>query len=259
VKTVVLVLIAALSTFAQTVGKGKQVVLDAVEGMGGPKFLSMKNRIETGRAFSFYREQVTGLSLATIYTEYLDHVPPKGLAVREREAFGKKQDYSVLFLEDQGYEINFRGARPVSDETWKKYEKTTGANIFYLMRQRLNDPKLSYDFVRSDVVLNTQVNIIDIADGSDNPIRVYFDGNTKLPIRQESSAWDPVGRGRTKEVTDYSKYREVNGVQWPYVIHRERNGEVIYEIFAHSVEIDATIPPKTFDLPTGIKILKKVD
>ena len=48
-------------------------------------------------------------------------------------------------------------------------------------------------------------------------------------------------------------------MQWPYVIHRERNGEVIYDMFANSVEIDTTIPDKTFDLPTGIKILKKVN
>ena len=67
------------------------------------------------------------------------------------------------------------------------------------------------------------------------------------------------GCGRSTERTDYSKYRDVNGVQWPYVIHRERNGEVIYDMFANSVEIDTTIPDKTFDLPTGIKILKKVD
>lgn len=258
-KLFVLFLIAGLSGVAQTAGKGKQVVQNAVEAMGGPKFLSMKNRIEAGRAFSFYREQVTGLTMATIYTEYLDHIPPHGLGIRERQAFGKKQDYSILFLEDQGYEINYRGARPVPDERWQKYLKTAGANVFYLMRERVNDPKLSYDFVRSDVVLNTQVNIVDISDGSDNPIRVYFDANSKVPLRQESSAWDPVGRGRSTERTDYSKYRDVNGVQWPYVIHREQNGEVIYDMFANSVEIDAKIPDKTFDLPSGIKILKKVD
>lgn len=258
-KIFILILAAALGAFAQAADKGKQIVLDAIQGMGGEKFLSMRNRIETGRAFSFYREQVTGLSLATIYTEYLDHLPEKGLGVREREAFGKKQEYSVLFLEDEGYQINYRGARPVSDQTWKKYQKTTGSNIFYLMRMRLKDPKLAYDYVRSDVVLNTQVNIVDIADGDNNPIRVYFDMNTKLPLRQESSAYDPVGRGQTKEVTDYSKYRDVGGVQWPYVIHRERNGETIYEMFANSVEVNAEIPLKTFDLPPGIKILKKVD
>lgn len=258
-KTLVAYVALAVGALAQTPDKGRQIVQNAVDALGGAKFLSMKNRVESGRAFSFFREQVTGLSLATIYTEYLDHIPPKGVAVRERQAFGKKQDYAILFLGDQGYEVSFRGARPVADERRDRYVKTTSENIFYLMRERLKDPQLVYDFVRSDVILNTQVNIVDVSVGDQNPIRVYFDANTKLPMRQESSAWDPVGRQRGTEVTDYSKYRESNGVQWPFVTHRERNGEVVFEMFADRVDVNATIPEKTFDLPAGIKILKKVN
>jgi hypothetical protein len=48
-------------------------------------------------------------------------------------------------------------------------------------------------------------------------------------------------------------------VQWPFVIHRERNGEVSYEMFASRVEINGALPEKTFDLPPGAKILKKVN
>jgi hypothetical protein len=113
--------------------------------------------------------------------------------------------------------------------------------------------------VRSDVALNTQVNIVDISDSEDHTVRVYFDEITKLPLRQEYTTWDPIGKQRSVEVTDYSKYRQVNGVQWPYVTHRARNGEALYEIFADKVEIDADLPAKTFALPPGIQILKKVD
>jgi hypothetical protein len=243
---------------AQAPDKGRQVIDNAVAALGGPKFLAMKNRRETGRAYSFYRAQLSGLSIATVYTKYLNNPPAKGLAVLERQAFGKKEDYSILFLEDQGYEVNYRGARPVPDDRWKRYFTTMSTNVFYLLRERLNDPKISYDFVRSDVVLNTQVNIVDISD-PDRTVRVYFDANTKLPLRQEYSEFDPIVRQKTIEVTDYSKYREDNGVQWPYVIHRERNGEVNYEIFADKVEIDSNLPEKTFDLPPSTKILKKVD
>jgi hypothetical protein len=250
---------AALAASAQTANKGKQVVDGAIEALGGPKFLQMKNRVESGRAYSFYRAELSGLSIATIYTEYLDQAPPGGVAARERQAFGKKEDYSILFLQDQGYEMNYRGARPIPDERWKRYRTTTLTNIFYLLRQRAKDPKTMFDFVRSDVALNTQVNIVDITDPDDRTIRVYFDLNTKLPLRQEYSEWDPVGRQRMTEVTTYSKYRDVKGVQWPFVVHRERNGEVIYEIFPDRVEIDSKLPEKTFDLPPGAKILKKVN
>ena len=61
------------------------------------------------------------------------------------------------------------------------------------------------------------------------------------------------------EVTDYSKYRDVDGFKWPYVTHRERNGEVIFEIFANKVHMNSALPPKTFELPPGATILKKVN
>jgi hypothetical protein len=258
IRTLLLLLVPGL-LIAQTTDKGKQVVTEAVEALGGTRFTSMKNRVESGVAYSFYRSQITGRDIATIYVEYLDQMPAKGLAVQEREAFGKKQDYSILLLPDQGFEVTYRGARPLPDDQWKRYVTTTSMNVFYLLREHLNDPKMEYDFVRSDVVSNTQVNIVDITDADNRTARVYFDYNVKVPIRQEYSEWDPIGQQKSMEVTDFSKYRDVDGFKWPYVTHRERNGEVVFEIFANSVHINSNLPPKTFELPPGAKILKKVN
>ena len=106
-------------------------------------FLHMADRVETGRAYSFYRQQISGYSTATIYTRYLAPVPGK-VAVRERELFGKKQDEgSLLFTETGAWDISFHGARPFDDQRWASYQDTTLRNIFYILRQRLNEPGLS--------------------------------------------------------------------------------------------------------------------
>ena len=71
------------------------MVYEALEAMGGDAFLHMNDRVESGRAYSFYRQQISGLSVAKIYTRYL--APEPGVpAVREREAFGEKEDSAVL-------------------------------------------------------------------------------------------------------------------------------------------------------------------
>ncbi|HXR74489.1 MAG TPA: hypothetical protein VN737_00865 [Bryobacteraceae bacterium] len=254
----IFVLSVALS--AQTSSKGKQVVEKAVEALGGHNFLTMRNRVDTGRAYSFYRDRLSGLDIATVYTEYLDSKPPKnGVAVREREAYGKKQESSFLFLPDQGFQLTFRGARPVPDETWNRYLRSTLTNVFYLLRERWNDPRMFYDFVREDVLISTHVNIVDITDPEQRTVRVYFDYNTNLPIRQEYSEWDPVGQQRSTERTEYSKYRDAGGVQLPFVTERFRNEEKIFQLFSDNVQVNQTIPPGTFKLPPGVKMLKKVD
>src|SRR6185437_3530565 len=52
--------------------RGKRIVDEAIAAMGGDAFMHVQNRVESGRAFSFYREQLEGLSVARIYTRYLE-------------------------------------------------------------------------------------------------------------------------------------------------------------------------------------------
>ena len=46
---------------------------------------------------------------------------------------------------------------------------------------------------------------------------------------------------------------------WPYTVERQRNGYKTYQKFAEKVEVDQSLPPKTFELPPGVKVQKKVD
>jgi hypothetical protein len=84
---------AALLT-AQSDSKGKQVIDQAIAALGGERFLHMQNRAARGRVYSFFHDQLSGLDVATIYTEYVMPRPEKGIALREREVLGKKRDYS---------------------------------------------------------------------------------------------------------------------------------------------------------------------
>jgi hypothetical protein len=245
---------------AQQLDKGKPYVDQALAALGGDTFVHMQTRSERGRVFSFFHDQISGLSLAAVYTEYLDQKPPRGLAVREREVFGKKQDWSVLLLPNQGWEITFRGARPVEDETWTKYLQTTETSIFYILRERFGEPGFEYDYIGTDLIEGAQVDVVDITDSQDRVIRVSFNHITHLPVRQVYKWIDSATKYHNEEVTDYDKYRDTgNGVKWPYTIERERNGYKTYEIFADHVEINQALPAKTFDLPPGVKILNKVE
>jgi len=231
----------------------------AIKALGGDRFLKMQTRIESGRVYSFFREQLSGLAIAKIYTEYLNEKPANGLAIRERQVFGKKQDYSILFLGDQAWDLTFRGARPISDENWQKYLRTTENDILYLLRVRNNEPGLQFDYLGTDVYATAHVEKVDITDAQDRTIRVYFDHNTMLPVHEEFSWIDPDTRYHNDEATEFDKYRDAGGVMWPYTIERERNGYKTYQKFAEQVQIDPPLPPKMFELPAGVKVLKKVN
>jgi hypothetical protein len=261
-KAVVLVCCAALvGARAETnLERGKRVVDQVVAALGGDNFLHMQDRVESGRAYSFYREQLNGLSIAKIYTRYLirpEPPEPGFLGVRERQAFGKKEDSAVLFVEGQGYDVTFRGARPLSEEVLQRFKESTLRNVFYILRQRLGEPGLILESRGRDVVENQPVDIVDITDGDNRTITVYFNQITHLPAKQLTYRQDPKSKDRIEEVTRFSKYREVGGVQWPYDIQRERDGEKIYQMYSDKVEINQDLTDNLFTLPSNIKVLAK--
>jgi len=235
--------------------RGKRLIDEAIAALGGDAFLQMKDRVEDGRAYSFYRDELSGLSRAKIYTQYITPGKEGELAVRERQSFGKDEYSSVLFNREGGWEITFRGARPLRDEQIERYRESTRNNIFYIFRTRLKEPGMMFDSRGTEVWENQPVENIDITDSENRVVTLSIHHSTKLAVRQVFYRRDPKTRERIEEVTIYSKYRDVGGVQWPYTIQRIRNGEKVYSMFSDSVTINQNLPDTLFILPSDIERL----
>jgi hypothetical protein len=237
--------------------RGKRVADEALTALGGQAFLHMEDRIVTGRAYSFYSDKISGLSVATIYTRYTVPAPGK-LGLRERQVFGRKQDEAfVLFTDQGGWDVNFHGARPMTDDVYNNFKESTERSILYIFRQRLNEKDLSFYWEGSDIFQNEPVQIVDITDATGFTVTVSFSQFSKLPVRQTYRRRNPIYKDFDTEVTTYSKYRPVNGVTWPYDVHRERNGDKVFELYSESVEMNKDLKDDLFTLPGKIKILPK--
>ncbi len=256
----VLMFTGALAAHAESSQeRGKRLIEECLQALGGDNYLHMQTRIESGRAYSFYREDLSGLSRASIYTRYSADVTDTAhqLAQRQRQNFGKKEDYGVLFADQDAWDVTFRGARPLPADTFDRYKDTTLRDVFYILRVRLKEPGMIFEARGADVIQNVPVEIIDITDADNLTTTVYLHQGTKLPVRQVFYRRDPKTRERNEEITLFSKYRDVGGVQWPFAIERRRNGEKIYQIFSESVEVNSKeATDDMFVLPSSIKMLK---
>jgi hypothetical protein len=258
----VLVVLCAAAAFGQSrEERGKQLIDAALNALGGQKFLAMQDRVESGRAYSFYREELSGLSVATIYVQYSkpsESRDPGEVLIRERQSFGKdEKSGAVLFGDGKGYQITFRGARPVPQEQLDRYRDTTLHNFLYILRERLNEPGMIFEYQCSDIVDNVPVEKADITDADNRTVTVYLHHLTKLPVRQVYYRRDPKTGDRNEEVTIFGKFRDVGGgVMWPFDVQRMRNGERIYQMYADSVQINQNLADKLFVLPSDMKILK---
>lgn len=232
--------------------RGKKIIDQAVQALGGNAFLTMQDRTESGRAYSYYRDQISGLSIAKIYTRYLNIPQSKTGELqgqRERQAFGKNEDSSVLFTEDGAWEITWRGSKDLPKDRVDRYRESLLRNIFYILRQRLHEPGMIFEARGADVFENLPVDIVDITDSEDRLITVYFHQSTHLPVRQIYKRVNPESKEQDDEVTLFARYQETAGIQWPHQIRRERNGDKTYEIFAEQVKFNTDLTDDLFSLP----------
>lgn len=250
---------AAVLTGQSKQDRGRSLLQDTIQALGGDRFLAVQDRIESGRAYSFYRERLTGLARATIYTRYLtpsEKPEPGKIYQRERQAFGKDEDYAILFDEEKGYSITYRGATPLPEATLTRYRDTTRRNFFYFLRQRRNEHGLLLEHQGAQVFQNQPVDVLDITDDENVTLTVMIHQSTRLPVRQVFYRRDPTTKERREEVTFFSKYRDVGGgVQWPWAMSRFRDNEKIFELFSDSVTINKGLSDQLFTLPANMKVL----
>ena len=237
--------------------RGKRVVNEALQAVGGKAFLAMEDRVESGRAYSFFRQELEGLSIAKIYTRYVTagarDSPPSANARISARTNRAAACFSTRTA---------RGRSPSAARAcWSRSASKTGGtarlrNIFYILRQRLNEPGMDFYSRGSDLYENLPVEIVDITDSNGLTVTVYFSASTKLPVRQVLKRRNPEYKDFDTEETIFAKYRDVGGgVMWPFSIRRSRNGEKLYEIYSESVQINKNLKDDLFTLPAKLKIL----
>jgi len=235
--------------------RGKRVVNEALQAMGGQAYLAMQDRLESGRVYSFYRQELQGLSIAKIYTRYVAPVPGKP-SVRERQSFGKDESSGVLFNQDGAWEFNYHGARQLEPKRAENWRESTLRNVFYILRQRMDEPDMDYYSRGRDLYENLPVEIVDITDANGATVTVYFSASSKLPVRQIFKRRNPDYKDFDTEEALFARYRDAGGgVMWPLSIRRLRNGDKIYEINSESVEINKNLRDSVFAISPKLKIL----
>jgi hypothetical protein len=237
---------------------GNRLIRQCLDALGGQAFLEMRDKVLHGRAYQFYEGRLSGLTVMTVYTQY-EKKPsspaPGWIGVRERRDFGKNHDYSALFADGKGWDITFRGARPLPEAQMRQYYDRLRRDIFYILKYRLDEPGMICESAGADLIENQPADVVRITDNDNNTVTVYLLQLTHLPVRQEYLRRDPGTRETFREAASYSKYRTVSGVQLPTYSQLVRDGEKIFEMFGDSLEVNKGLNESIFTLKKGIRIL----
>ena len=242
--------------------KAKQLLDKALVALGGQSFLNIRTLKKTGRAYSFYRHNLSGLAVMTLFDEFgelREHDDPDYLPVSRREVYTEKGDYYTLFRNGQGWEVTYLGARPLPDDTLHRYRISARRDIFYILRYRLDEPDMYFYYTGTEIVDNTPTHAIDITDGNNETLTVFLRMSDNLPVQQIYTRRDPKTRIPYEEKSIFSKYREVGWVTLPWNIQKQRDDDKIFEFFGRTAEVDGKLKPDTFKIGKKIQILPPME
>lgn len=228
--------------------KARSLLDQAIHALGGDAFLNIHDMQEEGRTYTFYHGRPTSNGiLFWRFTEYPD---------KERIELTKERDVAYLYTGEKGYELTYKGPRPVEKKDLEDYLRHRRLSLETLLRVWTNDPKVALFYDGTALAGNLPADQITMINSKDEAVKLFFDLETHLPIKKSYTWRDPVDKERNVEEELYDNYRLVQGVMTPWGFTRYFNGDMQSQRFVNGVHYNQTLNQAMFDPDSSYNPLK---
>jgi hypothetical protein len=236
---------AALGLWAQKVdaadrqAHARRMLAATIQALGGDAWLNLKTVRDQGKTAGYFQGTPTGVLAETTQTS---EMPDKF-----RVDFAGSGHIVQIYGAQRGWEITYKGARPLSAEKMQDYLRWRQHSLSVALRCWLRDPDTL--LLENGPVLTErrQADKVTLIDRHNDAITLELDASTHLPIRL-SFAWrDPRFAGKNLDAVEYDNYQRVSGIETPFTITRTHNGETVSQRFRLRVTYNASVPPNFFD------------
>ena len=228
--------------------KARSLLDQAIHALGGDAFLNIHDMQEEGRTYTFYHGRPTSNGiLFWRFTEYPD---------KERIELTKERDVAYLYTGEKGYELTYKGPRPVEKKDLEDYLRRRRLSLETLLRVWTNDPKVALFYDGTALAGNLPADQITMINSKDEAVKLFFDLETHLPIKKSYTWRDPVDKERNVEEELYDNYRLVQGVMTPWGFTRYFNGDMQSQRFVNGVHYNQALNQAMFDPDSGYNPLK---
>jgi hypothetical protein len=225
--------------------KAKALVEQAIEALGGQTYLTIRDREQQGRGYSFHHGRATGGgAVFWSFSQFPD---------KERVELTKERDIAELYVGNKGYEITYKGARPIEDKDLSDYLRRRQFSLETVLRTWVNDPGVVFLYEGNAIAAQHSALRVTLINLKNEAVTLYFDVDTHLPVKKAFEWRDPVDRQKNLEEEVYENYKPVQGIMAPLNVTRYFNGDMAAQRFMNSVSINQGLDQAMFDPNSGYK------
>jgi hypothetical protein len=218
--------------------KARELIDQSIRALGGQAYLNVKDIKQEGRTYSFSHGEPN--SLGILFWRFWKW-PDK-----DRIELTKQRDVIYIVNGDQGYETTFRGTRPDEAKNVTESVRQREYSLDHVLRLWFSEPGIALFYEGQTVADNRQAEKVTMMNGKNQAVSLYLDQQTHLPIKKTFS-WRDTDRYRNEESEIYGDYHSVQGVNTPFQVIREHNGEMIRQRFLTNVVYNTGIADSLFE------------
>jgi hypothetical protein len=242
----------------QSAAKGKQILSDLINALGGPGYTEVRESQCQGRRALFgHSGDVTGYIQFTDQRRYPDKDRTEYIAKGHNTLLASLIGIDgldithggiviTLYNGDRGWTYDRSGVSEIPITAISVFQEQVKRDIDNLLRLRLNEPGMAVRFGGNDIVDRREVDWIELTDSEDRKFRLAVDHSTHFLVRSVVTTKDEETQQLNDDVTIYTNYQLKDSVWVPLQISREHNGRRAAQFFYETCKFNPGFPDVLF-------------
>jgi len=233
--------------------RGRKLLDQALEALGGDAWLNRHNLQVYGRIGRFFHGSPTGITSDFTSTRQFAGA---GRVDAERIGFitdrsmilpGKKIDVVHIWTDGHGYEITYKGKTELPKDQVTDYFRRAAHSVESIYNVWLNAPGVVVLYEGTGMVGRRLSDKVTILSADNDAVTVELDATSHLPLRRSFQWRNQQFRDFDKDVEEYEDYHTVQGLPTAYSLTRYLNGDTVSQTFLTKIAYDVDLPPDFFN------------
>lgn len=242
----------------QSLAKGKQILADLINGLGGAGYTQVReSQCEGRRALFGHNGAITG---------FINFVEDRRYPDKARTEFISKGRNTILasligidgldfahggvvitlYNGDKGWTYDRSGVNDVPASAISDFQEQVKRSIDNLLHLRLNEEGMSIHFAGTDTVDLKQVDWVELVDRDLRTFRLAVDHSTHLLVRAVIITKNEETQQVDEDSVIYTNYQLRDSVWVPLQVSREHDGRRTSQFFYNTCKFNPGFPDALF-------------
>jgi hypothetical protein len=220
-----------------------------VKALGGQAWLDMKNQERQGHIAAFFQGNPDlGTEETFEYHQWPDH---------DRIEVTKHRDVVEFFLGNQGWEVTYRGKKPLDKDLVDDYLRRRDHSIEVAIKVWLKDSNTILVYEGQHMVERHLAEQVTLISPQNEAITILMDEQTHLPLSRIFEWRDPTYHDKNTDTEEYDDYHLIDGFQVPFTITRLKNGDTVRQYYVTHWIFNQSLPADFWDPDAEAHKVKK--